>query len=1149
MKERTLLYTRLAIMFFLICWVGMVYYYVEETGKNIEFIKYEQYGIKYHSTVLNLIHDLQTRRTLEVLSRLSNEDLSKDLSNSRDNIINSTFLLRGMNEDIGVVLNSSHKFEDIRNGLNNLLKISPEESIDNVIYDYSEVIDSLINLIQYAADNSNLILEPNLMGYYLMNINVKTIPYLAENISKMTSKALIILADKSHEISEQEKLELFILQGSVNRLSEQLLYNYSVLDDMYTHKGMYDVFSDRKNIINVLQPKFLTNFYEIIAEGNKDISIDVLFKGGMELAKAYMDTYSQNNDELKNVLNERSGSNVLKINLLIIFAIAVAAAIILFYYVFSFNLAKKEEVERQIIQSKETLEKDVQDRTRELRQQKSLFESIIEHIPLAIFAKDIKDNYSWLFVNKKGGDLFCVDTKTIIGFRDHDIFIKEQADFVHKIDEQAVRSNEIIEIEDETITTLKGNFRAHIINVPIYDSNGSPDIVLGILEDITEKQRASEKMRMLEASVEHSEDTVIITDTKIDDGGPYIIYVNPAIRDVSGYKPEELIGKPLSILYGVQNIDDRRISILRNNLLEGKSYHGEIINYTKDGSEYWVFINIFPIPDEQGKIINYAAIQRDITRERAMRDELIRSKRLAEQANETKTDFLANMSHELRTPLNSILGMTRMLKESDITDEQKELVGTVFQSSVNLLEIVNDILDLSKIEAGEVELERIGFDLGYNLKSVGQLMSQLAREKKLEFVESHKLSGIPYVLGDPTRLTRIMNNLVGNAIKYTLNGFVKVISSYDVIDDKNIKWTCEVVDSGIGIPEDKVERIFDKFTQADISTTRKFGGTGLGLTITKELVELMGGKIEVESQVGKGSTFRVIIPFEATDALQNRRHSRNKSVMKSGEVSLINARVLVAEDHPMNKLLIEKILQRMGIANLEIVENGVLVLKKLKEEHYDVILMDCHMPEKNGYDTTIDIRKIEESSDKHIPIVAMTANAMVGDRDRCLRVGMDDYVSKPIDVDELKEVLSQWISFEKKEKEEEEVKKEENEAVDTNRFSLDLSLLDSFTGGDPAVRKEFIDLYLEQSEQNIVSLRDNCLDGHNETWSETAHQLKGASANVGATELSKLCADGQNMIDGTQKEREELFAKIEDNFLNVKEYLLKVVADDEAKKG
>jgi|GEM_PF-754536 len=1125
MQERTLFYTKLTIAFFLICWVSMVYRYVSDSNREIEFTRYEQKGATYHNALMQLIKHIQEDSELDVVYYNGDHSLKSDIDAVRTVINKDVENIDKLNPDIGAKLKATESWDRIKKRLAIVHKDDEREKAEQGMSYHVSIVNDLLQLMQYTADTSNLILDPELSSYYLMNLNVKIIPYLTDNINKMLNKTSVLLMNPKQEVSMQEKVEFLILHGSVNNLSEQMLYAYSVLEGLPNKTK--DSYASQKNVILQIQPKFLNKFYEVVVEDNRDVSSKDILDEGKKVTGEYFKVYQQNAEELHDVLQSRIDSYVVKRNFLVIFSIAVSIGIIIFYYVFRINLLRRAKAESEIMEANENLEKQVQERIAEFKQQKSLFESIVENIPLAVFAKDAKNDYRWITLNKKGEELFCLNGKEVIGSRDYDIFPKDQADFMHKEELSVMMEGKIVEVDEEIISTPKGKFTAHIIKVPVYDEEGSPSIMMTIFEDITDRQKAQERLRMLQAAVENYEDVVILTDTQLDNNGPIVLYVNPAIKNISGYSPEEVIGKSVNIIHN-KSLEDRRMVALEKSLREGRSYHGELLNYDKEGKEYWTFINAFPVPDENGNITSFAAIERDITREREMRNELIRSKKLAEAANQTKTDFLANMSHELRTPLNSILGMTRILKESNLNPEQRELVRTVFQSSLNLLEIVNDILDLSKIEAGEVELENIGFDINYLMKSVTQAMSLLAIDKNLEFIENIERN-MPFVSGDPTRLNRILHNLIGNAVKYTLEGKVEIRTTYKQIDEFHIKWVCEVIDSGIGIPENKIDHIFDKFTQADISTTRKFGGTGLGLTITKELVELMGGKIEVESEVGVGSTFRVKIPFQVTETIFQEK-VRRKDVVNKGTIAPDQFRVLVAEDHPLNKLLIEKVMEKLGIKNFYVAENGIEVLRVLEEKTYDVIFMDCHMPEKNGYDTTEDIRRREYGTGSHIPIIAMTANAMVGDREICLRCGMDDYISKPIDIDELTDIMSQWVKFPNKEN-----IRAGNK--DGKEQLIDLSLLDTFTNGDKEVEKEFLNLFLMQSDKNLLTLKANLVDGECKDWVEAAHQLKGGAANMGAERLRALSEMSQNMHNASAKDREKIYNDIEEIFIKIKKYI------------
>ncbi len=384
---------------------------------------------------------------------------------------------------------------------------------------------------------------------------------------------------------------------------------------------------------------------------------------------------------------------------------------------------------------------------------------------------------------------------------------------------------------------------------------------------------------------------------------------------------------------------------------------------------------------------------------------LIAAKQEAEQLAQMRTQFLANMSHEIRTPMNGVIGMLNLLRDTPLTNEQRDLLHTAENSAKHLLELLNDILNLAKLEAGQMKLERTPTDLKALVRETCEIVRPQARFKGILLREELPADAELYALADPVRLRQVLLNLLSNGVKFTERGEVVARILLQDAPGETLALRFEVQDTGIGISPEKQTQIFEPFRQADGSTTRKFGGTGLGLAISRKLVELMGGRIGVISEPGNGATFwfELVLPASEPPA-----HVKLERELRTGDpTELAGLRVLVAEDNYVNQKVIRRTLEKWGV-ELQIAENGHQVLEWLAREPFHLVLMDCQMPEMDGYEATRRIRTYEQPRGLHIPIIALTANALEGDREKCLECGMDDYLSKPLNPDTLWEKLVQW---------------------------------------------------------------------------------------------------------------------------------------------
>jgi signal transduction histidine kinase/DNA-binding response OmpR family regulator len=508
----------------------------------------------------------------------------------------------------------------------------------------------------------------------------------------------------------------------------------------------------------------------------------------------------------------------------------------------------------------------------------------------------------------------------------------------------------------------------------------------------------------------------------------------------------------------------------------------------------------------------------------------------AEKSNQAKSEFLANMSHELRTPMNGIIGMTNLLADTTLTDEQLEFNNAVKNSARSLLLILNDILDLSKIEAGGLTLENQPFPLYKTMDEAINLFRPVASNKGIKLIYSMSEEFSSFAEGDEGRIVQILRNIVGNALKFTDAGYVEVSVKRENHDGKDCIGF-HVRDTGIGIPENQIDTIFSKFTQANNASTRKYGGTGLGLSISKELVEMMGGKIRVESTPDKGSYFRWYIPVkerpDISELLSRYKTSPEINTAETAQVEERRAHVLVAEDHTTNQFLVRKLLEKAGISDIRIVANGKEALQAMEEEKYDIVFMDCQMPEMDGYEATGWIRKIEEMSNLHTPVIAMTANAMVGDREKCLRAGMDDYISKPLDAAEFNGMLEKWLSQKKIIRFPQDAKKERSRP----HTPVDMEHLKTFTDGDREAEAQLFQMFLTQSEIDLTQLDAAKNTAENEAWRKSAHKFKGAAANLGAKKLSETCFTAEKNFQASKTDKEKMLTEIQTAYAEVKDFI------------
>jgi PAS domain S-box-containing protein len=634
---------------------------------------------------------------------------------------------------------------------------------------------------------------------------------------------------------------------------------------------------------------------------------------------------------------------------------------------------------------------------------------------------------------------------------------------------------------------------------PIYDDENTFRGVIVYAVRITEKKEFEEKVKRSEKRYRdlfnHSQALICTHDL---DGR--LMSVNPAICKVLGYEEQEMLGRSIKEFVPEKHqtwFEEEYIKVIRDST---NAVSGEFCILNKDGEEIYMLYKNYRMeePGSDPYVIGFA---QDITERIRTEKELRLTKQLTDEMARAKESFLAHMSHEIRTPMNGILGIASLLNKTQLDPQQRNYLKLIQESAGNLLVIVNDILDLEKIVAGKLQLERIPFKIVDKIATTIQSFIYRAEEKELGLIFQNSVPADMVVEGDPYRLSQVLNNILSNALKFTDAGHINIITGIRERNEEGVVIEITIQDTGIGIGKEQLRTIFEPFEQADATISRKYGGTGLGLAISKNMIEMQQGELLVESEEGKGSAFTIRLPYLLSiEAMQD-----NESSQEIDYKSLGKRKVLVAEDVELNQFLARHILESWDF-EVVIAANGREALEAMEQSSFDCVLMDVQMPEMDGIEATQHIRRLPNADKAGIPIIALTANALKGDSEKYIAAGMTDYLAKPFDEARLFRVISRNLlrplavgSATAPTAQDENVNMHHNNhnmSVENSRL-YDLSMVQSVSGGDEGFIQRMVALFIETVPQNLQDLKSALQQENWEQVGKTAHKLKSTIDSMG----------------------------------------------------
>ncbi|MEP6748429.1 MAG: ATP-binding protein [Bacteroidota bacterium] len=727
--------------------------------------------------------------------------------------------------------------------------------------------------------------------------------------------------------------------------------------------------------------------------------------------------------------------------------------------------------------------------------QRSFYEDILNFIPSDIVVYDTDGHF--VFLNP----MAVKDPEVrnwMIGKTDEEYCVKRGKDIAiadrrKKLFLQLMATKKEVEWEEE-LTGKNGQKEIFMRKMyPVPDEQGTIKMVIGYGFNITERKKIEELVVLNEKRYRdlfNYSQAFICT----HDLNGKIITANPTVLHTLQYTEAEMVGKSIKEfipLLQQPQFEKNYLDVINKN---GRS-QGVFSVVNKSGKKIYLLYQNYKV-EEPGLDPYIIGFSQDITQRIQAEQELMHAKKLSEESALAKKNFLANMSHEIRTPMNGILGVAALMAKTPMDKEQQNYLGIIQDAANNLLAVVNDILDLEKIEAGKMQLEEIPFNITEKIATIITSFGYKAEEKNIKLHYNDQLNVNLHVKGDPYRLVQILNNFLSNAVKFTEQGAITFTTriKFDKEDWMAVEFVIE--DTGIGIPDDKIKAIFNPFIQASSNITRKYGGTGLGLSICKNLIEMQGGELWVESHLNEGTTFRFILPYKKYEI----QSSENIIQPATNYKGLGIRRVLVAEDVELNQFLAKHIMQSWGF-EVTIADNGRKALQALQEKDFDLVLMDIQMPEMDGIDATQCIRQLGDHKKAAIPIIALTANALKGDSERYIAAGMNDYLSKPFTEESLFAVIKRNLPLIEAITLIDKGDQPDIVTASNNSSLYDLSMVRSVSGGDEAFIKKMVQLFIDTVPPGLADLNEALTDKQWQRMGKIAHKLKSTIDSMGISSL------------------------------------------------